>query len=203
MVSNETVMVQDVEQAVKQNGFVPLRTRTDELLIISIERAFEMFGEDCSRALLYQLCTMHKMSHEELLSRYDLIERSLRTVFGFGSDAIITYIRANFVKSADIPDSGGPFADLLKSAKEKEIVEFISCLPADRRVALVHLGKDLAQRLKGSLAGSRDSKDVEFYGSLRGIDSEQFLRMCKTHSHVVLGDSLVVYRKADDGIAKI
>lgn len=271
-------MVQDVEQTVKQNGFAVLRTRTDELLMISIEKAFEMFGEDCARALLFQLCTMHKMSHEELLSRYDLIEKSLKTVFGFGSEAITTYIRANFLKSLGLSDSGQSFKDLLKHAKEKEVSEFVSHVPAGQHVALVHSDEGLAQKLgnvflesgrgpKGALAGSCDPKDASVmrYDNLYGFDDEaaskrilnwmrsvkasgpkgepatiaseaglflgnglaetymaldrsigqnpedvrmlccynvaklrgreHVLHICETHSHVILGDSFVVYRR--------
>lgn len=280
MANNEAMQVQDVEQAVRRHGFAAVRTRTDDLLVLSIEKAFEMFGEDCSKALLFQLCTMHRMSHEELLSRYDLIEKSLRTVFGFGSEAITAYVRANFVKNLGISDSGQSLAYLLRQAKEKEVVQFLSRLPAREHVALIYSDDRLAQKLgsvflesgegpRGALTNNRDkTANVMLYDNLYGFDDdaaskrmlnwiqsvkatgeqgapatiaseaglflgnglaeaymmfdravgarpdgvrmlcccgldklasrEHLVHLCETHSHVILDDSLVIYRRKQE-----
>ena len=63
-------------------GYLPVASKADQVLYDSVKEAFKIIGKMAYNALLDRACSIHGLSERELLTNYDLFEKSLYEIFG-------------------------------------------------------------------------------------------------------------------------
>ncbi len=66
-------------------GYVAVPSQADRILYDAARRAIERFGQSASKAILDHMCSIDGLSEEELLTNFDLLEKSLQIVLRKGA----------------------------------------------------------------------------------------------------------------------
>src|SRR5919109_1824748 len=82
--------------------YYPIVTIIDDILYTSVKKSLESFGESISKAMLNHICSLYRLSEKELLSNYDLFEKSLYSIFKEGAYIIIKRIKKEMLSHAII-----------------------------------------------------------------------------------------------------
>ena len=62
---------------VEEDGFIYRNQKTDIIIREIINNVLNRIGKSYSKALIYQMCTLYNLSQNELLSNYELFEKSI------------------------------------------------------------------------------------------------------------------------------
>jgi hypothetical protein len=74
-------------------GYVPINSKTEEILHEAVTRSFESLGNSACKALLNNMCSLHGLSDREVLTNYDLFEESLYDILGNTAQRVIRIIK--------------------------------------------------------------------------------------------------------------
>jgi len=98
--------------------------------------------------LLHRMCSFYGLSENELLTNYDLFERSLYRILGKSGQSIINTIKADMLRYAITHGSDITVTDILdplltvdyvlKHIHEKEVFEFVRDLPPHEHIAFLY-----------------------------------------------------------------
>lgn len=81
-------------------GYFPLSSKAEEILYDVAKKSIERLGESASKALLDHICSINGLSEKELLTNYDLFEKSLYRVLRKGAAVIFLDIRRELLVHA-------------------------------------------------------------------------------------------------------
>lgn len=97
-----------------------------------------MCGEEASEVLISNLEKIHNMPREVVLARYDLVEKSIKAVFGYGADLLIEHIRRNLLKALPGADPNLSVKEIIDRSHEKEILDFLRNVGEHEHVVFIH-----------------------------------------------------------------
>src|SRR2546428_13248533 len=112
-------------------GYIPLTSKADQVLYDSVKEAFKVIGKMAYNALLDRACSTHGLSERELLTNYDLFEKSLYEIFDKVSFILLRELKKEMLIHAVTMDSrltvseilnpSLSIGDILKDIREVEV----------------------------------------------------------------------------------
>ena len=78
-------------------GYLPIYSKSDQTISDIIKKSLEQIGKSYSKAILYNMCSFYNLSEYELLTNYDLFEKSLSRILGKSGNAILTGIKKEII----------------------------------------------------------------------------------------------------------
>ncbi len=111
-------------------------------------KSIERLGESASKALLDHICSINELSEKELLTNYDLFEKSLYRVIRKGAEVILRDLKRELLVQAvlidpnitiiDIRNPGLAVGDILKRIRAVETLEFVRKIPSHKHIAFLY-----------------------------------------------------------------
>ena len=111
-------------------------------------KSIERLGESASKALLDHICSINELSEKELLTNYDLYEKSLYRVLRKGAEVILRDLKRELLVRAvlidpnitisDIRNPRLAVGDILKRIRAVETLEFVRKTPSHTHIAFLH-----------------------------------------------------------------
>ena len=134
-------------------GYLPITSKVDEILYDSVEKAFKVIGKVAYNALLDRACSIHGLSERELLTNYDLFEKSLYDIFGKVSFILLRALKKEILIHAvimnsrltvsDISNPSTTIGDILERIREVEVFEFVSKILSHEHILFLYENKNL------------------------------------------------------------
>ena len=128
--------------------YLPEVSVSDRFLVNSIKSSLESVGQSYSKALLHLMCSFNGLSENELLTNYDLFERSIYRILGKSGQSIISAIKADMLRYAimngaeitvtDILDPRLTVSYVLKHIHEREVLDFVRNIPPHEHIAFLY-----------------------------------------------------------------
>lgn len=119
--------------------YLPEVSVSDRFLVNSIKSSLESVGQSYSKALLHLMCSFNGLSENELLTNFDLFERSIYRILGKSGQSIISAVKADMLRYAimngseitltDILDPRLTVSYVLKHIHEREVLDFVRNMP--------------------------------------------------------------------------
>ncbi len=139
---------QQYSNVLDELGYFPLYSKADKILYDAAKKSIERLGESASKALLDHICSINGLSEKELLTNYDLFEKSLYRVLRTGSAVILHDIKRELLVRAvlidpnitisDIRNPRLAVGDILKRIRVVETLEFVRKIPSHKHIAFLY-----------------------------------------------------------------
>jgi hypothetical protein len=138
--------------------YYPLNSAIDEIVYKSVKKSLGTLGESISETILNHICLLYRLSEKELLTNYDLFEKSLYSFFREeGAYIIIKRIKKEILSHAilhvpnltidDILNQNFTVHDAIKKIHEEQICDFIRKLPTDEHVIFFYKNKSFKDKI--------------------------------------------------------
>ncbi|MGB7955625.1 MAG: hypothetical protein WCF23_16745 [Candidatus Nitrosopolaris sp.] len=132
-------------------GYIPITSKADQVLYDSVNEAFKTIGKMAYNALLDRVCSLHGLSERELLTNYDLFEKSLYEILGKFSFVLLRALKkemliqavltGSHLTVADIINPSLSIGDILKSIRESEVFEFVRKILPHQHILFLYENK--------------------------------------------------------------
>ena len=206
---------QQYSNVLDELGYFPLSSKAEAILYDAAKKSVERLGESASKALLDHICSVNGLSEKELLTNYDLFEKSLYRVLRKGAAVILHYLKRELLVQAvlidpniTISDIHNPrlvVGDILKRIRVVETLEFVRKIPSHKHIAFLYRNENskadilaaffdtkiTGKATKGFLASNKPTNDDLSY-----MLYEELLQEPPR-------DYEVVAKRLDDWIAKL
>jgi hypothetical protein len=136
-------------------GYIPVPSKAEHIVSGSIKKCFEsLFGQAATTIVLNNLSSLYGLSEKELTTNYDIFEKSLYKLSGYGAKIILAYIKEEILVKAvassldseiceqDIvnPDIG--VGHILKKISYSEAIKFVHRILAGMHIVFVYENED-------------------------------------------------------------
>jgi hypothetical protein len=142
-------------------GYIPLASKAEHIVSESIKKAFEtLFGLAVTKIMLDNLSSLYGLSEWELTTNYDIFEKLLYKISGYGANIILGYIKKEILLKAvtslvdseiteeDIVDPYVGISDIIKKISYDEITGFVSQSTAKgMHIVFIHEGEDTKYKI--------------------------------------------------------
>jgi hypothetical protein len=128
--------------------YLPEVYLSDRALHDSIKYSLESSCKSFAKVLLHRMCSLYGLSENELLTNYDLFEKSIYRILGKAGQPIIGHIKAEMLKYAvmngseitatDILDPNLTVSYVLKDIHDTEIFAFVRNVPSCQHIAFLY-----------------------------------------------------------------
>jgi hypothetical protein len=82
-------------------GYIPVPSKAEHIVSESIKESLESsFGQAASAVLLNNLSSIYGLSKNELTTNYDIFEKSLYKISGYGAKIILGYLKKEILIKA-------------------------------------------------------------------------------------------------------
>ena len=132
-------------------GYISITSKANQVLYDSVNEAFKTLGKMAYNALLDRVCSLHGLSERELLTNYDLFEKSLYEILGKFSFVLLRALKkemliqavliGSHLTVADIVNPSLSIGDILKSIREAEVFEFVRKILPHEHVLFLYENK--------------------------------------------------------------
>ena len=132
-------------------GYIPVPSKAEHIVSESIKESLEsLFGQAASAVLLNNLSSIYGLSENELTTNYDIFEKSLYKISGYGAKIILGYLKKEILIKAlaassdseiteqDIVNPEVGIGDIIKKISFDEITEFVYRIPSSMHIVLVY-----------------------------------------------------------------
>jgi hypothetical protein len=153
-------------------GYIPVSSKAEHIISESIKKSLEsLFGQAATVVLLHHLTSFYGLSERELTTNYDIFEKSLSKISGYGAKIILRNIRKEMlietIKSStgseiteqDIlnPDIG--IREIINKIGYDEIAKFVHAMPPGEHINLVYKNEDTKDKVLSSFLSSESYHD--------------------------------------------
>jgi hypothetical protein len=138
-------------------GYVPVPSRADRILYDAAKRSIERFGQSASKAILDHMCSVDGLSEEELLTNFDLLEKSLQRVLRKGAEVVLHDIKIEILTHAvlidptitisDIRNPQLTISNILKRIRSTEALEFIREKASHKHIAFLYRNESAKNKI--------------------------------------------------------
>lgn len=178
-------------------GYAPITSHASSLLYTSIKKALERNMEkQFVPILIEKLCSIAKLTDNELLTNYDLFENSLFKLFDSRRflEIVLHWVKIEMLTESVLQDSNitvdqilDPrltINDILLHISSEQVHRFIQNLPAHKHIAYCYQSKQ-----------SKDKALTAFFNpTVINVNDEGSLRsLIKSHSHVIVDYPYMIY----------
>jgi hypothetical protein len=173
-------------------GYLPISSKAEQIISDTTKKCLEQIGKSYSKAILHNMCSLYNISEYELLTNYELFEKSLNSILGKTGNTILTSIKKEILAHAAIIDSTiasseirNPrltIGDILKPIRASETLAFIHENPSHKHIAFLYRNESSKNKIltaffdakinnkapKGLLLSKKSSNDLSYI--LRYVD---------------------------------
>ena len=202
-------------------GYLPIPSKSDRILYDAAKESIERLGQSASKAILNHICSIDGLSEEELLTNYDLLEKSLQRVLREGSEVLLHDIKKGVLARAilidptitirEIRNPRFTIVDILKRIRSAEILEFIRKGASHKHIAFLYRNENAKNKIfsaffdtkitgkasNGLLLSKKPSNDLSHV--LKYVDNRILYEELLQESH----EEEVVAKKLADWVAKL
>jgi hypothetical protein len=90
-------LVSSVLTVLDKLGYVPVPSKAEQIVSESIKKSFEsLFGQAAATIMLNNLSSLYGLSEEELTTNYDIFEKSLCKISGYGASIFWDILKKKF-----------------------------------------------------------------------------------------------------------
>lgn len=111
-------------------------------------KSIEQLGESAATALLDHICSIYGLSEKELLTNYDLFEKSLYSVIKKGAEVIVNYLKKELLIKAVLIDPSITIREIrnprlairqiLQRIHAAETLEFVRKIPSRKHITFLY-----------------------------------------------------------------
>jgi hypothetical protein len=151
--------------------YLPTVYLSDRVLHDSIRHSLESIGKSYSNALLHNMCSLYGLSEHELLTNYDLFEKSLYRILGKAGQPIIGSIKAEMLRYAimngseftatDILDPNLTVSYVLKDIRDTETFAFVRNVPSCSHIAYLYTNEIAKNKILSEFFDPKTTEDHE------------------------------------------
>jgi hypothetical protein len=151
--------------------YLPTVYLSDRVLHDSIRHSLENIGKSYSIALLHNMCSLYGLSENELLTNYDLFEKSLYRILGKAGQPIIGSINAEMLRYAimngseftatDILDPNLTVSYVLKDIQDTETFAFVRNVPSCSHIAFLYTNEIAKNKILSEFFDPKTTEDHE------------------------------------------
>jgi hypothetical protein len=153
-------------------GYIPVSSKAEHIISESIKKSLEnLFGHAATVVLLHHLASFYGLSERELTTNYEIFEKSLSRISGYGAKTVLRDIRKEMlietIKSSsgseiteqDIlnPDIG--IRDIIKKIGYDEIAKFVHAMPPGEHINLVYKNEETKDKILSVFLSSESHHD--------------------------------------------
>jgi len=167
--------------------YFPIISRLDKILYDSAKKSIERLGESVSKVLLDHICSVYGLSETELLTNYDLFEKSLCIILRKAADIILHDLKKEMLVHAvlmdptittrDILNPLLTVGDILKRIRAAETLEFIRNIPSHQHVAFLYNNEVDKDRVLSSFIGTDSPKGLLLSAKSTKLNSDRSSRL--------------------------
>jgi hypothetical protein len=95
-------------------------SKAEKILFNSIMKSFEMLEDSPIQGLINTMCSHSGLSETELLTNYDLFEKSLRQILYDGADIILDFLKDEMLQYSAIKRSSLTINDIMDEINSGE-----------------------------------------------------------------------------------
>jgi predicted transcriptional regulator YheO len=138
-------------------GYIPIPSRSDRILYDAVRRSIERFGRSASKAILDHMCSIDGLSEEELLTNFELLEKSLQRVLRKGAEVILHDIKIEILTHAVLIDPTITISEIrnpqltirniLKRIRSTEALEFIREKATHKHIAFLYKNENAKNKI--------------------------------------------------------
>jgi hypothetical protein len=138
-------------------GYVPIPSQADRILYDAARRSIERFGQSSSKAILDHMCSIDGLSEEELLTNFDLLEKSLQTVLRKGAEVVLHDIKTEILTHAvlidptitisEIRNPQLTIGNIIKRIRSAEALEFIREKASHKHIAFLYRNENAKNKI--------------------------------------------------------
>ena len=206
---------QQYSNVLDELGYFPLSSKAEAILYDAAKKSVERLGESASKALLDHICSVNGLSEKELLTNYDLFEKSLYRVLRKGADVILHDIRRELLVHAvlidpniTISDIRNPLlavGDILKRIRAVETLEFVRKIPSHMHVAFLYRNENSKDDILGAFFDTKITGKATkgFLASNKPTNDDLSYMLYEELLQEPPRDYEVVAKRLDDWIAKL
>jgi hypothetical protein len=147
--------------------YISVVPRSDRIISDIIKKSLEQIGKSYSKAILYNMCSLCNLSEYELLTNYDLFEKSLSSILGKPANAILTVIKKEILTYAVMADADitveeilNPslkISDIVKYIHEVEVFDFVRKMGPHHHAILLYSKENIRYKILGQFLNSNKS----------------------------------------------
>jgi hypothetical protein len=153
-------------------GYIPVSSKAERIISESIKKSLEnLFGHAATVVLLHHLASFYGLSERELTTNYEIFEKSLSKISGYGAKTILRDIRKEMlietIKSSsgseiteqDIlnPDIG--IRDIIKKIGYDEITKFVHAMQPGEHINLIYKNEETKDKILSAFLSSESYHD--------------------------------------------
>jgi predicted transcriptional regulator YheO len=138
-------------------GYVAIPSQADRILYDAVRRSIERFGQSASKAMIDHLCSVDGLSEEELLTNFDLLEKSLQRVLRKGAEIVLHDIKTEILTHAVLIDPTITISEIrnpqltirniLKRIRSTEALEFIRDKATHKHIAFLYKNESAKNKI--------------------------------------------------------
>jgi len=142
------VQFQQYSNVLDELGYFPQSSKAEAILYDAAKKSIDRLGESASRALLDHICSINELLEKELLTNYDLFEKSLYKVLGKGAEVILCSLKRELliqvvmidpnITIGEIRNPRLKVGDILKRIQVVDAVEFVHKIPSHSHIAFLY-----------------------------------------------------------------
>jgi hypothetical protein len=130
-------LILHIHRSLLEAGFRPW-SLTSRIVADAIGAAFKNIGESAAIALIYHLARIHKLPEDVVVTRYDLVERSIKSIFGYGAEYILQRVREYLLHQTAEVNKELPTDVIIRNMQAKETTDFLRNLPMHEHIVFFH-----------------------------------------------------------------
>jgi hypothetical protein len=153
-------------------GYIPVSSKAEHIISESIKKSLEnLFGHAATVVLLHHLASFYGLSERELTTNYEIFEKSLSRISGYGAKTVLRDIRKEMlietiktssgseITEQDIlnPDIG--IRDIIKKIGYDEIAKFVHAMPPGEHINLVYKNEETKDKILSVFLSSESHHD--------------------------------------------
>lgn len=158
-------------------GYFPIFSKGDEILYNAAKKSIHRLGESASKALLDHICSIYGLSEKELLTNYDLFEKSLYRVLKKGAEVILHDLKTELLVQAvlldpsitisDIRNPRLAISDILQRINTTETLELVRKIPSRKHIAFLYKSESSKDKLLAAFFDMNNMAGLASRGLLR------------------------------------
>jgi len=162
-----TKMNSECLSVLEELEYISVAPRSDQIIADIIKKCLEQIGKSYSKAILYNMCSLNNLSEYELLTNYDLFEKSLNCILGKAGNAILNIIKKEILTYAVMSESSitvgeilNPslkIRDIVKYIHEREIFDFVSNMGPHHHTILLYSKENFRNKISEQFLNSKKS----------------------------------------------
>ena len=206
---------QQYSNVLDELGYFPLSSKAEAILYDAAKKSVERLGESASKALLDHICSVNGLSEKELLTNYDLFEKSLYRVLRKGAAVILHYLKRELLVQAvlidpnitisDIRNPRFAIGDILKRIRVVETLEFVRKIPSHKHIAFLYRDENSKDDILGAFFDTKITGKATkgFLASNKPTNDDLSYMLYEELLQEPPRDYEVVAKRLDDWIAKL